>query len=99
MYDIEQTVQQTMVINIPESHQQTSSEARMTPNAEDQKILTYTDCCERTYLTLLVLLLLNQYPTYRQYASKYSRDTKRTNYNNFRMHSTDPAQLCLFCTG
>ena len=74
-------------------------EARMTRNAEDQKILTYTDCCERTYLTLLVLLLLNQYPTYRQYASKYSRDTKRTNYNNFRMHSTDLHNFVYFVQG
>ena len=74
-------------------------EARMTRNAEDQKILTYTDCCERTYPTLLVLLLLNQYPTYRQYASKYSRDTKRTNYNNFRMHSTDLHNFVYFVQG
>ena len=74
-------------------------EARMTRNAEDQKILTYTDCCERTYLSLLILLLLNQYPTYRQYASKYSKDTRRTNYKNFRMHSTDLHNFVYFVQG
>ena len=74
-------------------------EARMTRNAEDQKILTYTDCCERTYLSLLILLLLNQYPTYRQYASKYSKDTRRTNYKHFRMHSTDLHNFVYFVQG
>lgn len=74
-------------------------EARMTRNAEDQKILTYTDCCERTYLSLLILLLLNQYPTYRQYASKYSKDTRRANYKHFRMHSTDLHNFVYFVQG
>ena len=64
-------------------------EARMTRDSDDHKILTYTDCAERLYLTLLILQLLNQYPTYRQYASKYARDTKHSNYNHFRMYSSD----------
>ena len=74
-------------------------EARMTRNSEDQRILTYTDCVERTYLSLLILLLLAQFPTYRQYASQYARMTKRTNYKQFRMYSTDLHNFVYFVTG
>ena len=65
---------QTMVINIQEFITDIH-EARMNPMLRIKKIPAYTDCCERTYLTLLVLLLLNQYSAYRQYAS-YSETLK-----------------------
>ena len=74
-------------------------EARMTRDSSDQKVLTYTDCSERLYLTLLILQLLNQYPTYRQYSSKYARDTKHSNYDRFRMYSTDLYNFIYFVTG
>jgi len=74
-------------------------EARMTRDSSDQKVLTYTDCAERLYLTLLILQLLNQYPTYRQLASKYARDTKHSNYDRFRMYSTDLYNFVYFVTG
>ena len=31
------------------------TEARMTRDSSNQRVLTYTDCCERTYLSLLAL--------------------------------------------
>jgi hypothetical protein len=71
----------------------------MTRDSSDQKVLTYTDCSERLYLTLLILQLLNQYPTYRQLASKYARDTKHSNYDRFRMYSTDLYNFVYFVTG
>ena len=74
-------------------------EARMTRDSKDQKILTFTDCAERLYLTLLIMQLLNQYPTYRQLASKYSRETKHSNYDRFRMYSTDLYNFVYFVTG
>ena len=74
-------------------------EARMTRDSQDHKVLTYTDCAERLYITLLILQLLNQYPTYRQLASKYSRDTKHSNYDRFRMYSTDLYNFVYFVTG
>lgn len=74
-------------------------EARMTRDSGDQRVLTYTDCSERLYLTLLILQLLNQYPTYRQLASKYARDTKHSNYDRFRMYSTDLYNFVYFVTG
>ena len=74
-------------------------EARMTRDSSDQKVLTYSDCCERLYLTMLILQLLNQYPTYRQLASKYARDTKHSNYDHFRMYSTDLYNFAYFIMG
>ncbi len=74
-------------------------EARMTRDSENQRILTYTDCTERTYLSLLILQLLSQFSTYRQYASQYARQTKKTNYKQFRMYSTDLHNFVYFVTG
>jgi len=74
-------------------------EARMTRDSRDQKVLTYTDCAERLYLTLLILQLLNQYPTYRQIATRYARETKHSNYERFRMYSTDLYNFVYFVTG
>ena len=37
-------------------------EARMTRNSFDQAKLTYTDCCERLYLSMLSLELLRRFP-------------------------------------
>ena len=74
-------------------------EARMTRDSRDQKVLTYTDCAERLYLTLLILQLLNQYPTYRQIATRYARETKHSNYDRFRMYSTDLYNFVYFVTG
>lgn len=74
-------------------------EARMTRDSGDHKVLTYTDCSERLYITLLILQLLNQYPTYRQLASRYAKDTKHSNYNRFRMYSTDLYNFVYFVTG
>ena len=74
-------------------------EERMTRDSRDQKVLTYTDCAERLYLTLLILQLLNQYPTYRQIATRYARETKHSNYDRFRMYSTDLYNFVYFVTG
>ena len=74
-------------------------EARMTRDSGDQKVLTFTDCAERLYLTLLILQLLNQYPTYRQIATRYARETKHSNYDRFRMYSTDLYNFVYFVTG
>ena len=46
-------------------------EARMTRNSSDVKKLTYNDCCEKLYLSLLVLELLRKYPRYVPIAMAY----------------------------
>ena len=40
------------------------NEARMTRDSSNARVLTYTDCCERLYLTVLTLELLRKYPTF-----------------------------------
>lgn len=75
-------------------------EARMTRNSQDQKVLTYTDCCERLYLSLLILELLNQYSKHKVSARKYAKQTVAyTNYNRFRMSATDLYNFIYFVTG
>lgn len=75
-------------------------EARMTRNSNNVKVLTYTDCCERLYLSLLVLELLRQYPTYRIAAQKYAKQsTVRQGYNVFSMTGSDLYNFIYFVTG
>ena len=50
-------------------------EARMTRNADNQRVLSYTDCCERLYLTMLVLQLLRQFPQFAPSAHGYAKKT------------------------
>ena len=63
-------------------------EARMTRNENNQRVLTYTDCCERLYLSLLVIDLLRRFPKYFRAAQNYSHLTTRyPNYKSFKYTS------------
>jgi len=75
-------------------------EARMTRDSNNQKVLTYTDCCERLYLTLLSLELLRRYPQFAPFAHGYAKKTTdRDSYKHFRMYSTDLYNFAYFVTG
>jgi len=75
-------------------------EARMTRNSNNVKVLTYTDCCERLYLSLLVLELLQKYPTYSIAAQKYAQQsTVRQGYSVFSMTGSDLYNFIYFVTG
>lgn len=75
-------------------------EARMTRNSNNVKVLTYTDCCERLYLSLLVLELLQLYPQYRNTAARYARKTTvYTGYDKFSTSSTDLYNFIYFVRG
>jgi|SRR6056300_627067 hypothetical protein len=75
-------------------------EARMTRNTQDQKVLTYTDCCERLYLSMLVLELMNKYARHKPMARSYAKRTVGfTNYKRFRMSATDLYNFIYFVTG
>ena len=74
-------------------------EARMTRNSGDTAKLTYNDCCERLYLTMLVLELLSKYPKYMPYARAYAKKTKDANYKRFQMHGTDLHNFIYFVNG
>lgn len=75
-------------------------EARMTRDSNNNRVLTYTDCCERLYLSLLVLQLLRQYPQFAPYASGYAKKTvDKDNYKHFRAYNTDLYNFAHFVTG
>jgi hypothetical protein len=75
-------------------------EARMTRNANNQRVLTYTDCCERLYLSMLVLELLYKFKSYRPQAQAYAKKTvSHDSYKHFRMNSTDLYNFIHFVTG
>lgn len=75
-------------------------EARMTRDSNNVKVLTYTDCCERLYLSLLVLELLQKYPAYKDLAYRYAKKTTATPaYNHFSMSGTDLYNFIYFVVG
>ena len=75
-------------------------ESRMTRNSSDHRQLTYTDCCERLYLHLLVLDVLRKYPSFVGTANGYARKTvSHDNYKHFRIHATDLYNLIYFVNG
>jgi len=75
-------------------------EARMTRDSNNQRVLTYTDCCERLYLSLLGLELLRRYPQFAPVAHGYAKKTTdRDSYKHFRMYATDLYNLAYFVVG
>jgi hypothetical protein len=75
-------------------------EARLTRNSYNQKSLTYSDCCERLYLTVLIIELLRRYKKYSRNAQRYAKDTSsHTNYDHFRMYGTDLYNFIYFVNG
>lgn len=75
-------------------------EARLTRNVSNLKSLTYTDCCERAFLTLLALELLRNYPGYNGFAGDYCGKTlQKSDYSQFRAFSTDLYNFVYFIVG
>ena len=75
-------------------------EARLTRQGGALKTLTYTDCCERAYLTMLILEVLRKVPNTAAYAHGYAKKTSgHDNYNHFRMSSTDLYNFIYFIVG
>ena len=75
-------------------------EARLTRNEHNVRVLTYTDCCERLYLSLLILAVMNKFPVARNFVKNYATKTSGyDSYKHFRMHSTDLYNFIYFVTG
>lgn len=75
-------------------------EARMTRNSQNQRVLTYTDCCERLYLILLAIEVINHFPKRRPQAMSYAKQTvSRDNFKHFRMGGTDLYNFIYFVNG
>jgi|TARA_R110000851_G_scaffold327296_1_gene496636 hypothetical protein len=75
-------------------------EARMLRDDKNARVLTYTDCCERLYLSLLCLEMMRHYPKYNTFVKTYAKTTtNKNNYNIFRMFSTDVHNFIYFVVG
>src|SRR6056300_1948874 len=74
-------------------------EARMTRNDNNMKVLTYADCCERLYLTLLVLDLMSQVPLATSVVRDYCRKSKDNDYQRFKISGTDLYNFIYFVNG
>ena len=59
------------------------AEARMTSVGGNIKTLTYTDCTERMYLTVLMLEVMRQYPAYASQAARYAKKSQGNYLHNF----------------
>ena len=76
-------------------------EARLTRAGGSLKTLTYTDCCERAYLTILICEVLRRFPSTTAYAHGYAKKTSGYNYDyeHFRMNGTDLYNFIYFIMG
>lgn len=75
-------------------------ESRMTKDNGSSKKLTYTDCGERTYLTLLALETMRQYPDFRGYVQRYCKKTSGFElYKFYRIMGTDLYNFIYFLVG
>jgi len=76
------------------------NEARMTRDSSNARVLTYTDCCERLYLSVLTLELLRQYPTFTNAVRVYCRRTSGyESYKYFRSNGTDLYNFIYYVNG
>jgi len=75
-------------------------ESRMTKDNGNAKKLTYTDCGERMYLTLLALETMRQYPDFRDYVQRYCKKTAGFElYKTYRIMGTDLYNFIYFLVG
>jgi hypothetical protein len=75
-------------------------ESRMTKDNGNSKKLTYTDCGERMYLTLLVLETMRQYPNFVNYVQRYCKKTAGfESYRTYRIMGTDLYNFIYFLVG
>ena len=65
-------------------------EARMTKDNGSSRKLTFSDCCERLYLTLLILETMRKYPDFKNTVQKYAKKTVGfETYRYYRIMGTD----------
>ena len=75
-------------------------ESRMTKDNGNAKKLTYTDCGERMYLTLLALETMRQYPDIQAYVRRYAKKTAGFElYKMYRIMGTDLYNFIYFLVG
>jgi len=75
------------------------TESRMTRDKQNQKVLTYSDCCERLYLSLLILELMRNYPSASKTVQSYCKKSLHPTYKIFKTAGTDLHNLMYFVRG
>jgi hypothetical protein len=76
------------------------TEARMTRNSNNQRMLTYTDCKERSYLIILMMQVMRHYKSYRPIVGHYAHKTVMyRDYDRLRVDGTDLYNLFYFVKG
>jgi len=76
------------------------SEARMTKDNGPSRTLSYADCGERMYLTLLALETMRQYPEYKGVVQRYCKKTSGFElYKYYRIMGTDLYNFLYFLVG
>ena len=75
-------------------------ESRMTKTDGSASKLTYTDCMERAYLTLLALETMRQFPDFLGYVQRYAKKTAGfETYRYYRLMGTDLYNFLYFIAG
>ena len=76
------------------------AEARLTRAEGNLRTLTYTDCCERAYLTLLAIEIMRNFAGSRGSIAAYAKRTLiNASFNRFMSNSTDLYNFVYFITG
>jgi len=88
----------------PSSHKysflQDIHESRLTKDDGSSQKLTYSDCCERLYLLLLVLETMRRYPSFKGKVQEYARKTRGFElYKFYRIMGTDLYNFIYFIVG
>jgi len=75
-------------------------EARMTKDNGSSRKLTYTDCGERLFLTLMALETMRQYSDFKDYVQRYAKKTSGFElYKFYRIMGTDLYNFIYFLVG
>jgi len=82
----------------PFSFIQDMQEARLTRGQDSNRILTYTDCCERLYLSILMLEAMRQYPAYTGQVKRYAKMSTQK-YFAYMSNRTDLHNFIYYVVG
>jgi hypothetical protein len=75
-------------------------ESRMTKDNGSSQKLTFSDCCERLYLTLLILETMRQFPDFKGPVQRYAKKTIGfETYKFYRIMATDLYNFIYFIVG
>ena len=74
-------------------------ESRLTRDKQDQKVLTYNDCCEKFYLIMLIVEMMREMPYSTHFVQNYCKRTKSDNFKHFKISGTDAYNLLYFING